>query len=1224
MTAKGFPHFLGFPGCSAIVATALAVIFLVTESFAAAAYRKLYDFSSRPAGSLVQGADGALYGTVSDGAPEGALGAIFRIERDGTGFTVLRRFTGEGGDGALPSCGLVAARDGRLYGVTSVGGDLSDPARPLGRGIVFGVNPDGSGYTVLKAFRGDDGGQPLAALIEGSDGVLYGTTGDGGARGGGTIFRINRDGTGFRSLKSFTYSPDGSQPWAALTEGSDGVLYGTTVMGGSNSAGTIFKINRDGSGFSIVYSFTESSGNQPRSRVIQGLDGALFGTTYMGGPVGFSQGAMFRSRGSVFRINRDGSGFRVLKSFNETSGEAMAPEAGLTQAPNGVLYGTCSYGGSDENGGVIFSLNPDGTGYSVVKTFRRDADGSGGINPKADLLLANNGVLYGTTSYGGIPVTGLQNCGVLFALAPESQPSSRLANLSARAVAGSGDSSLIAGFVLSETRGKPLLIRGIGPTLSSYGVSGALLDPTLALNSSGGTVAANDDWGGAANVAALSAATTQLNAFALQAGSRDAALLSSLGSGGAYTAVLEGKSGASGVALIEVYDADRSAPGRLVNVAARSRVGTGDDVLIAGFVIDGREPLPVLIRAVGPTLAGFGVGDALVDPQLAVINQSTGNRVHENDNWTSAANAGAVTAAVLSVQTFPLPVGSKDSAVLANLPPGAYTAVASGVGNTTGVTLIEVYEVPGSVLTGTEATYLLATATAGNGQGSISANPAGPAYPAGTAVTLTPQPASGSIFSGWSGDGTGTLTRLVTMDGNKSVTASFTAATAVSYTLSTAVAGPGQGTIAASPAGPTYPAGTIVTLTAQPAAGSTFSGWSGDGAGTTTRQVTMDGNKSVTASFALSPAATYTIAVANAGNGNGAVTANPAGPAYPAGSDVTLTAQPAAGSTFAGWSGDGTGTTTRQLTMDGNKSVTATFTLVPTPTYTLTTTTAGTGQGTVTRSPSGPAYPAGTVVTLNAQAATGSTFAGWSGDGTGSTSRQVTMDSDKTVIATFTANTTAVGPSSNLRVYPGQVILGSYDPFRGNSVVNGGTLFADGGSPFGGYTWSISSLSALPPGVSLRPDGILVHSGGAVVPGRYTINVTVSDGTRTATGDITFNASTESTAPVNGIPGVQGIATFSQLLVPSFSLVSGRVGRSYGSSLFATLGTGTVAPATLPLTWTVAAGHNLPAGLVLDQARGVISGVPATTGNYTFRIVIRDSGGETAIGSPTYLLTVAP
>jgi hypothetical protein len=185
----------------------------------------------------------------------------------------------------------------------------------------------------------------------------------------------------------------------------------------------------------------------------------------------------------------------------------------------------------------------------------------------------------------------------------------------------------------------------------------------------------------------------QSGAFALGAGSRDAALLVQP-SGGAHTVQLTGKGG-TGVALIEAYDvAPVGATAPLINLSARTRAGTGAEVLIAGFVISGSEPKRLLIRGVGPALAALGVSGALADPQLAVYRQGASTPLQQNDDWNAGGGGAAVSAAAQQVGSFPLANASKDAAVLMVFEPGAYTAQVSGVGGTTGVALLEVYDVP--------------------------------------------------------------------------------------------------------------------------------------------------------------------------------------------------------------------------------------------------------------------------------------------------------------------------------------------------------------------------------------------------------------------------------------------------------------------------------------------------------------------------------------------------
>jgi hypothetical protein len=164
---------------------------------------------------------------------------------------------------------------------------------------------------------------------------------------------------------------------------------------------------------------------------------------------------------------------------------------------------------------------------------------------------------------------------------------------------------------------------------------------------------------------------------------------------GVYTAVISGVNNGSGLALVEVYDVevpDAFTPQKVMNLSARGEAGLGDRMLIAGFVINGSSPKKVLVRAVGPTLGGFGVSGTLADPVLRIVQGTT--VVRENDNWEAGNNVQLMTEAASKAGAFALAAGSKDAALLITLPPGTYNAQVTGVGNTTGVSLVEVYEVP--------------------------------------------------------------------------------------------------------------------------------------------------------------------------------------------------------------------------------------------------------------------------------------------------------------------------------------------------------------------------------------------------------------------------------------------------------------------------------------------------------------------------------------------------
>lgn len=265
---------------------------------------------------------------------------------------------------------------------------------------------------------------------------------------------------------------------------------------------------------------------------------------------------------------------------------------------------------------------------------------------------------------------------------------SRLANVSVRTGAGTGDQTLIVGLAIGGAGAKQVLLRGIGPGLTQFGLTGALADPQIRLfSAAGGQTNMNEDWGGGA---ALMDAFTMVGAFALPGSSKDAALLVSLDPG-TYSAQVTAN-GTGGTALVEAYDSSAAtSTARLVNLSVRTQVGTGDNVLIVGFVLAGRSTKTVLIRAVGPGLAPFGVGGVLADPQLSLFKSGITAPTHTNDNW---GGGQALSNAYTATGAFNLAFASKDSALLVTLDPGAYTAQVSGVGGATGVALVEVYEVP--------------------------------------------------------------------------------------------------------------------------------------------------------------------------------------------------------------------------------------------------------------------------------------------------------------------------------------------------------------------------------------------------------------------------------------------------------------------------------------------------------------------------------------------------
>ncbi len=275
---------------------------------------------------------------------------------------------------------------------------------------------------------------------------------------------------------------------------------------------------------------------------------------------------------------------------------------------------------------------------------------------------------------------------------------SELYNASIRAQVKGGSSVMIAGFVVLGPEEKQVLIRGIGPTLRSQGVGSALANPRLTLYQQGiaEPIGFNDDWRDSENASQIEEGAAHAGAFNLPFGSKDSALLVSLPQG-VYTAHVESVNGQEGTALVEIYDVDSAfginSDSRLVNMSLRGEIGSGDNVVISGFVVSGTSSKRMLVRAVGPELSQFGISNVLEDPLLTIYKFENGEMlpIVNNDDWgedpINASESGSRAGA------FPLEVESKSSAKVVWLEPGLYTAVASGTEGQTGIALVEIYEV---------------------------------------------------------------------------------------------------------------------------------------------------------------------------------------------------------------------------------------------------------------------------------------------------------------------------------------------------------------------------------------------------------------------------------------------------------------------------------------------------------------------------------------------------
>lgn len=344
-----------------------------------------------PRAALLEARDGNFYGTTFAGGARG-LGTVFRLTRAGAA-TIVHSFGGQAqADGANPTAALMEASDGNLYGATLIGG-------PANTGTVFRITPAGV-YSVIYAFErvasgGNFGG--ISRLIEGRDGFLYGATILGGPNGTGTIVRISRSGTA-AIISSFgpMHSGDGSNPQGPLVQARDGYLYGTTVQGGANGMGTIFRVDPANGAHATIYSFGPAGsgdGAGPYGGLLEVAPGRFYGTTGSGGST---------KVGTVYELHAGPNAVTtvsIVHSFQGLgSGDGMIPAGELILGRDGNIYGSTPVGGAN-GAGVLFKLSPGGA-ESIIHAFGKPLlqDGSG---PADGPIQGRDGALYGTTSNGG-------------------------------------------------------------------------------------------------------------------------------------------------------------------------------------------------------------------------------------------------------------------------------------------------------------------------------------------------------------------------------------------------------------------------------------------------------------------------------------------------------------------------------------------------------------------------------------------------------------------------------------------------------------------------------------------------------------------------------------------------------------------------------------------------------------------------------------------------------
>jgi uncharacterized repeat protein (TIGR03803 family) len=335
-----------------------------------------------PSGSLVQALDGSLFGLTSLGGLA-TKGTIFRLNADGSGYTVLRQLSQA--DGQTPYGTPLLLRTGKLVATPSQKGDGFN-------GTILLYSQDGTSFSKVHDFNFVQGAFPRGSLIQGRNGNLYGMTYGGGAYGQGTIFSFQAASGTFNRLHSFQNNGnvnDGSNPFGSLTETADGTLFGMASIGGANNQGVIFSIGPDGTNYMVRHAFNRTSGRSPYGNLVLATDGLLYGMTSEGGAANL---------GVIFSFNPVSNTFSLLHSFNGTNGSL--PRGSLLPASDGLLYGLTRGGGA--NGlGTLFSFKTSDNTFTVLHSFVDEDGDRGGSSPSGSLAENADGVLYGLTAGGG-------------------------------------------------------------------------------------------------------------------------------------------------------------------------------------------------------------------------------------------------------------------------------------------------------------------------------------------------------------------------------------------------------------------------------------------------------------------------------------------------------------------------------------------------------------------------------------------------------------------------------------------------------------------------------------------------------------------------------------------------------------------------------------------------------------------------------------------------------
>lgn len=544
-----------------------------------------------------------------------------------------------GGSAALSADGstlYVGSEDGYLYALDASNGSLRW-RMPTGREI-------------------------LASPVVGPDGSIYIGSLDG---------------------KFYAFNPDGSQKWAPKQTG--GAIYGSAAIGRD---GTLYFGSHDQSVYAIA------------------PDGTTLWEFFTNGAIDVSPA--LGADGTVYVMSADRNFYALDPSPASATRRKWATPMGVSSASSPAVRsdGVILFGADDNR---VHGLRPDGSKLIPFNLGKTDADdaitSSPLVTPDGAIYIASVNGAFLRLDTNGAPLStvsswpSFQRTPMRSGYAELSSTAGRLINLSTRASVASGAApTLIVGFVVQSAQSRLHLIRAIGPTLQSFGVSGFMPNPRLQAFVDNGTTsvpivnAANDDWTpNSPDGFPIAETTAAVGGFPLPQGSRDAVLLPIL-PGGLYTAHAKSADGVGGVVLVEVYETKvPDVPSRLINLSTRTQVGVGENELIAGFVVGGAGPSRLLVRAVGPGLAPFGVSGLLAQPVLSLRSRFS-DIIQRNQGWTTGTNTADLRGAAGLVGAFSLEPA--DCAMVVTLAPGEYTAQVSGVAGSTGEALVEIYVLP--------------------------------------------------------------------------------------------------------------------------------------------------------------------------------------------------------------------------------------------------------------------------------------------------------------------------------------------------------------------------------------------------------------------------------------------------------------------------------------------------------------------------------------------------